>query len=107
MAVRDRLQVMTWFKISLSQPQVAAGHVDRIQDTMAELLIDSGAPPGAALFGAPREDGGADLYVTASAATIAADLLKANGAVPCLPPVNEGNIGLLVGEKTDQRLLSS
>src|SRR6266581_4646359 len=97
----------TWFQISLSPADVSAGHVDRIQDTFAELLIDASAPPGAAMFGASRDDGGADLYFTPSAATIAADLLRENGALACLPPVTDGDIALLVGEKADQRLLTS
>jgi hypothetical protein len=101
------VQPATWFQMSLSPENVSAGHVDRIQDTFAELLIDASAPPGAAMFGASRDDGGADLFFTPSAAKIAADLLKQNGAVACLPPVTDGNIALLVGEKADQRLLSS
>lgn len=100
------MQSATWFRISLTSAQVAEGHVDRIQDTFAELLIDASAPPGAAMFGMARDDG-VDLYFTPPAARVAEELLKENGAAPCLPPINEGDITLMVGEKTDQRLLSS
>ena len=34
-------------------------------------------------------------------------MLKGNGALPCPPPVNEGDVALLVGEDGDARLLSS
>jgi hypothetical protein len=34
-------------------------------------------------------------------------LLKANGARACLPPVDDGTMALLVGEKGDQRWPSS
>jgi len=74
----------------------------------AELVIDAGAPPGAALFGRALEDGGEDLYFTPPAGLVADALLKANGAVACLPPVNDSStMLLLVGEDRDQRLLSS
>jgi hypothetical protein len=98
---------LTWFTIVLSSAQVKAGHVGRIQDAFAELVIGTGAPPGTALFGRARRDGGEDLYFTPLAGQIAEALLKANGALACLPPVDDGTMGLLVGEKGDQRLLSS
>ena len=97
----------TWSKISLSQQEVAAGHVDRLQDAFAHMLIDAAPNSGAAMFGAPRADGGEDLYFTPSATAIAEHLLKGNGALPCPPPVNEGDVALLVGEDGDTRLLSS
>lgn len=97
----------TWSKISLSQEEVAAGHVDRLQDAFAQTLIAATPSSGAAMFGAPRDDGGEDLYFTPSATAIAEHLLKGNGALPCPPPVNEGNVALLVGEDGDARLLSS
>ena len=93
--------------MALSHAEVAAGHVRRIQDAFASLLTDVGAPPGAAMFGLPRDDNGADLYFTPPASRIAKNLLKENGALPCLPPVNEGDMALLVGGKGDHRLLSS
>ena len=98
---------LTWFTIALSSAEVDARHVSRIQDAFAELVIDAGAPTGAALFGVAREDGGEDLYFTPPAGQMAESLLKANGALACLPPVNDGNMALLVGEDRDQRLLSS
>ena len=97
----------TWSKISLSQDEVSAGHVDRLQDSFAQVLIDVAASSGAAMFGAARTDGGEDLYFTPSATALAEDLLKGNGAEPCPPPLNEGDMALLVGEDGDGRLLSS
>jgi hypothetical protein len=97
----------TWSKISLSQDEVSAGHVDRLQDSFAQVLIEVAASSGAAMFGAARPDGGEDLYFTPSASAIAEDLLKGNGAVACPPPLNEGDMALLVGEDGDARLLSS
>ena len=97
----------TWSKISLSQDEVSAGHVDRLQDAFAQVLIEAASPSGAAMFGAARADGGEDLYFTPSASAIAEDLLKVNGAVPCPTPLNEGDMALLVGEDGDSRLLSS
>jgi hypothetical protein len=96
-----------WFKVSLSRAEVVEGHVDRIEDAFAELLIDAGAPPGAAMFGAVNDDGAVELYFSPPASEVAQALLRDNGAAPCLPPVNEGDITLLVGDKDDQRLLSS
>jgi hypothetical protein len=97
----------TWSKISLSQQEVSAGHVDRLLDAFAQAMIDAAASSGAAMFGAPRPDGGEDLYFTPSATAMAEHLLKGNGAVPCPPPLNEGDMALLVGEDGDARLLSS
>ena len=97
----------TWSKIILSPDEVSAGHVDRLQDSFAHRLIEVGAASGAAMFGAPRADGGEELYFTPSATLAAEDLLKGNGAVPCPPPLNEGDMALLVGEDGDARLLSS
>ena len=97
----------TWSKISLSAAEVSAGHVDRLQDAFAHMLIEAAPASGAAMFGAPRADGGEDLYFTPSATAIAEHLLRGNGALPCPPPVNEGDVALLVGEDGDTRLLSS
>jgi hypothetical protein len=97
----------TWSKISLSRDEVAAGHVDRLQDSFAHALIEAGAASGAAMFGAARPDGGEDLYFTPLATAATEELLKRNGAVPCPPPLNEGDMALLVGEDGDSRLLSS
>ena len=97
----------TWSLISLSRDEVSAGHVDRLQDAFAQVLVDVPGSSGAAMFGAARADGGEDLYFTPSATAIAEGLLKGNGAVPCPPPLNEGDMALLVGEDGDARLLSS
>ncbi len=97
----------TWFRISLSPDLVAAGHVDRIQHEMAERLVDESAPRGAAMFGVARPDDGEDLYFTPQAAAIVERLIRRNGGVACSPPVNEGSMVLLVGERGDERLLSS
>jgi hypothetical protein len=105
--VNRRALVVTWFTMALSRADVAAGDVGRIQDALAELLVDAGAPPGAALFGVVRDDENAILYFTPAASRIAERLLKERGARACLPPVNEGHMVLLVGAKGDQRLLNS
>jgi hypothetical protein len=84
---------------------VASG--SRMQEAFAERVMDARVPTGAALFGRVREDGGVDLYFTPLAGQIAKALLKANGALACLPPVDDGTMELLVGAKGDQRLLSS
>ena len=97
----------TWFTITLSKAEVTAGHVGRIDDAFADLLTDAGAPPGAAMFAVLFSDDSEILYFTPSASEIAEDLLKENGAVACLPPVNEGEMVLLVGDVGDERLLSS
>ena len=97
----------TWSRISLSPDEVSAGHVDRLQDSFAQALIEAPAASGAAMFGAARADGGEELYFTPSATAIAEALLKGNGAVACPPPLNEGDMALLVGQDGDARLLSS
>jgi hypothetical protein len=93
--------------IALLPAEVAAGHVRRMKDAFAERAIAAGAPDGAALFGRAREDGGKDLYFTPLAGQIATTLLMANGAVACLPPVDDGTMKILIGEASDRRLLSS
>ena len=99
---------LTWFTIALSPAEVEAGHVSRMQEALAKRVIDArAATTGGAMFGRAREDGGADLYFTPRAGQIAKALLKANGALASLPPVDEGTMELLVGEEGDQRLLSS
>jgi hypothetical protein len=98
---------VTWFTIALSRADVAAGHLGRIQDALAQLLIDAGSPAGAALFGVTRDVEGEILYFTPAASRIAERLLKDRGALACLPPVNEGQMALLVGAHGDHRLLNS
>ena len=93
--------------ITLLAAEVEAGHVSRVQDAFAERMMVARAPTGAALFGRAREDGGEDLYFTPPAGQIAKALLKANGALACPPPVDDGTMELLVGKEGDQRLLSS
>jgi len=97
----------TWFKIALSQKQVAANHVSRIQDGFEEVFIAAGSPKGAAMFGVSNDDGGDDLYFNPAAAELAEDLLRANSATRCVPPLDEGKLALLVGHAGDHRLLSS
>ena len=103
----ERARDVSWFVIALSQEQVSAGHLSRIVETFTDLFIAAGSPPGAAMFGASREDGGSDLYLNPSAARLAKDLIPANGARPCPPPLDEGEVELLVGHDGDRRLLSS
>jgi hypothetical protein len=97
----------TWFKIGLSREQVAAWHVSRLVDAFGALFVVAGSPSGAALFGIPRDDGGENLYFTPSASALASELLKANGAQPSDPPIDDGAGSLLVGHSADVRLLSS
>jgi hypothetical protein len=104
----------TWFHISLSAEQLAAGHLERIRDKFTDLFIAAGSPVGAAMFSTTvnrvhleNDDVGAILYLNPPAIDVAADFLRHNGAVPCLPPVNEGDVTLMVGHEGDQRLLSS
>ena len=96
----------TWFRITLSREQVAAGHISRIEEAVAALFAAAGSPPGAAVFGLPH-DQGEDLFFTPPAAVLAEDVLHANGGVPSAPPVDEGDVSLLVGHSVDVRLLSS
>lgn len=97
----------TWFRISLSGEQVAAGHFERIRDSFTDLFIAAGSPAGTAMFTVPGDDGGIDLYVNPSAVDVAQDFLKQNSAIACPPPLNEGGLTLVVGHQGDQRLLSS
>ncbi len=78
-----------------------------MHDAFAERLAYASGPTGAAMFSRAREDGGEDLYFTPVASQIAKALLKANGAVACLPPVDDGTMELLGGQDDDRRLLSS
>ena len=97
----------TWFTIALSREQVEAGHLDRIRDAFAGLFVAAGSPHGRALFSLRANDGSEALYFHPSSVDLAKELLSDNGAVPCLPPLDEGQIELLVGHQADQRLLSS
>ena len=97
----------TWFKIALSAAQVAANHISRIQDAFEEVFVGAGSPPGVAMFGVSNDDGGDDLYFNPAAAALAEPLLRANSAVRCAPPVDEGTLALLVGHPGSHRLLSS
>ena len=105
-AEHDR-ESLPWFVIELSQEQVHAGHVARIVETFTELFLAAGSPHGAAMFGASHDDGRRDLYLNPPAALLASDLIPANGARPCVPPLDEGGVELLVGHEGDRRLLSS
>ncbi len=96
----------TWFRIALTQQQINAGHLNRIGDAAAALLIKAGSPRNAAVFGLSREDG-EDLFFTPSAANLTVTLLHENGGVPSEPPVDDGTATLLVGHSVDVRLLSS
>ena len=97
----------TWFKIALSHEQVAARHVNRLEEAFGALFVAAGSPPGAALFGIAQGDGGEHLYFTPRASALANRLLKANGGQPSDPPVDDGTFSLLVGHSVDVRLLSS
>ena len=96
-----------WFVITLSQEQVQAGHLARIVETFTDLFLAAGSPRGAAMFGVSRDDDRSDLYLNPPAAVLAKDLIPANGARPCAPPLDEGGVELLVGHEGDRRLLSS
>jgi len=97
----------SWFVIALSQEQVHAGHLARIIETFTELFLAAGSPRGAAMFGSSHDDGRSDLYLNPRAAVLAKDLMPANGARRCAPPLDEGGVELLVGHEGDRRLLSS
>lgn len=102
-----RIVAGAWFKIALSDEQVAAWHVSRLEDAFGALFIAAGSPAGAALFSIALDDGGENLYFTPRASALASSLLKANGGQPSDPPVDDGSISLLVGHSLDRRLLSS
>jgi hypothetical protein len=97
----------TWFKIALSQQQIVAWHVSRLEEAFEALFFAARSPRGAALFTILRDDGGEDLYFTPSASSLARKLLKANGGQPSDPPIDDGTMTLLVGHHGDRRLLSS
>jgi hypothetical protein len=96
----------TWFRISLSRKQVEAGHIGRIEEDVTALFAAAGSPAGAAVFALQR-DGGEDLFFTPIAAALAEKVLHANGGTPSAPPLDDGDIALLVGHSVDVRLLSS
>ena len=98
---------VTWFKIALSKQQVKTGHLERIRETFADVFIARGAPAGAAMFSGNANDTGQTLYFNALAANLAETLLKDNGAIRCLPPLDDGGMTLLVGHEGDERLLRS
>src|SRR2546428_12822239 len=102
----ERARDAPWFGRASSQEQVSAGHLSRIVETFTDLFIAAGWPPGAAMFGASREDGGSDLYLNPSAARLAKDLIPANGARPCPPPLDEGEVELPVRHHGDCRPVS-
>src|SRR2546426_1797412 len=103
----ERARDAPWFVIALSQEQVSAGHLSRIVETFTDLFIAAGSPPGAAMFGASREDGGSALYLNSSAARPGEGFISSNAARPWPPPLDESDVGLRCGHGGEQRLLSS
>jgi hypothetical protein len=103
----DPIVAGPWFKIALTETQVAAWHISRLEEAFGVLFVAAGSPSAAALFGLARGDGGEDLYFTPPAVALAQRLLKANGAGPSDALVDDGTAALLVGDRLDMRLLHS
>lgn len=87
---------MSWYRSTLSGAQVASGETGRCRTAFSAAFDAARAPRQMALFQAPREDGGCELYLTPDCGEHAAALLADWQAVPCERPSPRG-LELLVG----------
>lgn len=87
---------MNWYRISLSQAQVADGLLQRQRDDFYLAFKAAGAPRMMALFQKAGQEDGLELFFTPECGVHAAALLAEWQAVPCDPPSMAG-LELLVG----------
>lgn len=86
----------TWYRLTLSCAQVAAGEVGRRREAFDEAFTAASAPRIMALFQQARGDGGVDLFLTPQCGEHAAELLAEWECDPCDRPSMIG-LHLLVG----------
>ena len=87
---------MTWYRLSLSAEDVAAGKITPIKDAFTAAFRAAGGPRAMALFQKGKDEGGVELFFTPDCGSFASELLAGVGAAPCPGPALVG-LELLVG----------
>ena len=87
---------MSWYRLTLSAAQVAAGEVRQRREAFLEAFGAARGPRMMALFQQERADGGLDLFLTPDCGEHAAQLIEEWGCAPCDRPSMAG-LHLLVG----------
>ena len=114
---------MQWMRIKLTERDIAAGELSRIQSAFESIFAAAGNPGDAAMFGRSpfdsvvlgtrdvddddEEDSGdlpvfQTLYFSPAAVQIAQAMIAGHGGTPCSQP---GRSTLLVGQRDAFRLL--
>jgi len=87
---------MSWFRVTLSPAECAAGEIQHRTKDFYEAFSLAGAPRMMAMFQRERLDGGLNLFFTPECGEYVARLIEEWGGVPCDPPTMAG-LHLLVG----------
>ena len=87
---------MSWYCLTLTSIQVAAGEVPKRKGVFLEAFSAAGGPRIMALFQKEHEGGGVDLFFTPDCGQYAAEILEEWGCIPCDRPPLVG-LHLLVG----------
>ena len=106
-SIRTKGGNMSWFKVSLTNDQVAAGELIKLKEDFMKLYIANNTPEGMALFSGKRERDNQliyPVYFTPVSLQFAQKLVSSYSGVPCEQPKKEG-MSLLVGESADSNLL--
>jgi hypothetical protein len=99
---------MSWFKVSLTNEQVAEENLIKLQENFMRLYRENYAPEGMALFsGKPElEDNQLihPVYFSPASVQFAQTLIYSYSGTPCEQP-GEEDMSLLVGRRSDFDLL--
>lgn len=89
---------MSWYRLTLSRAQVAAGEMLQRREAFAAAFAMASGPRTMALFQQGRQDGSMDLYLTPGCGEHAAHLLEAWRCYSCDRPSMIG-LQLLAGRR--------
>ncbi len=96
---------MSWYKVILTEEQVATGEHRNLQDQFSQIYADSGSPKGVALladrwaFGAQGRRGTYPLYFSPPAVQYCGQLITNYSGEPCEVPYSS-DVMFLAGERS-------
>ena len=86
----------SWYKVTLSQEQVAGMKHISLQSAFAKIFFSSGSPKDAAMLTNPEPPYfPAVFYFSPGASSIAEDLIKSYSGIECNAPERQGLIPLV------------
>lgn len=82
---------MSWTRILLSDDQVKAGEIKRLQSRFRDIFLETGMPTDMAMFaGQPTESGYYPFYLTPACADVSDSLIDEYSGVGCDRPKKSG-----------------